>query len=360
MLKNNWRKVIISSVLILLPILAGVILWNQLPDSMLTHFGGDGNPDGTMKKGVAIVVLPLILLGLHLVCLFATTLDKKQKGQNKKALGMVFWIVPAISLFVNATMYAIALGHTMQVSNWAFALIGVLFIGMGNYLPKTMQNRTLGIKISWTLRNEENWNKTHRFAGKVWVACGFVTLVAIFLPLGWTVTVSVVAMLAAIVLPFAYSYNIYRAHKKAGISYESPAKSNGEKVAAWISLGLVAVILVGVAVLMFTGDIRYAYGEKELTIKADYYEDICVAYEDMDSVAFEASASGAYRTYGFGSPRLSMGIFENETLGQHTRYTYTQCDAVVMIQVGEKSLVLNGKTQAETKAIYETLLEKTS
>lgn len=360
MLKNNWRKVIISSVLILLPILAGVILWNQLPDSMLTHFGGDGNPDGTMKKGVAIVVLPLILLVLHLVCLFATTLDKKQQGQNKKALGMVFWIVPAISLFVNATMYAIALGRTMQVSNWAFALMGVLFIGMGNYLPKTKQNRTLGIKISWTLRNEENWNKTHRFAGKVWVACGFVTLVAVFLPLGWGVGVAVSAMFAAIILPFGYSYMIYKAHKKAGIYYDKQVKSKKEKIAAWISLGAVVVILVGVAVLMFTGDIRYAYGEKELTIKADYYEDISVAYEDMDSVTYEASAPDAYRTYGFGSPRLSMGIFENEDLGQHTRYTYTQCDAVVIIRAGEKTLVINGKTQAETKEIYETLLEKAS
>lgn len=360
MLKNNWRKVMISCVLILLPILVGAILWNQLPDSLMTHFGADGNPDGAMKKGVAIVVLPLILLALHLVCLIATVLDKNQQNQNKKALGMVYWIVPAISLFVNGLMYAMALGHTMDVGSWCFVLMGVLFIGMGNYLPKTKQNRTLGIKISWTLQNEENWNKTHRLAGKIWVICGVVTLLAVFLPLAWAVAVSVVAMLAAIIVPYAYSYNIYKAHKKAGIVYANEAKSKKEKIIGWISLGMVTVILAGVAVLMFTGDIRCTYAETELNITADYYEDISLAYADMDSVTYEASAPGAFRIYGFGSPRLCMGIFENDALGQHTRYTYTKCDAVVIIKAGEKTLVLNGKTQGETKEIYERLMEKVS
>ena len=66
MIKKNMKKCIISSILILLPILAGLIFWNRLPDSMTTHFGADGNPDGTMGKAVAVFVLPLILLAVWL------------------------------------------------------------------------------------------------------------------------------------------------------------------------------------------------------------------------------------------------------------------------------------------------------
>ena len=44
-----------------------------------------------------------------------------------------------------------------------------MFLLLGNYLPKIKQNNTLGIKISWTLTNEENWNKTHRFAETIWI-----------------------------------------------------------------------------------------------------------------------------------------------------------------------------------------------
>lgn len=55
-------------------------------------------------------------------------------------------------------------------------LLGLLFLWVGNYFPKLRRNRTLGIKVSWTLGNEENWNRTHRFAGKVWVAEDFFFL----------------------------------------------------------------------------------------------------------------------------------------------------------------------------------------
>ena len=53
-----------------------------------------------------------------------------------------------------------------------FFIIGVMFIGLGNYMPKLKQNYTIGIKVPWTLNSEENWNMTHRMAGKVYVVGG--------------------------------------------------------------------------------------------------------------------------------------------------------------------------------------------
>ena len=85
--------------------------------------------------------------------------------------------------------------------------IGVLFVIIGNYLPKCKQNYTIGIKIPWTLDNEENWNKTHRFAGFLWVVCGVAIMftgffggVWVFLPISF----------AMVLAPIIYSYLLHR------------------------------------------------------------------------------------------------------------------------------------------------------
>ncbi|MBQ9987510.1 MAG: DUF1648 domain-containing protein, partial [Erysipelotrichales bacterium] len=62
MIRQNKWKLLVSSLIILSPILAGVLLWDQLPDSMVTHWGIEGQPDGWSTKSVAILSIPMILL----------------------------------------------------------------------------------------------------------------------------------------------------------------------------------------------------------------------------------------------------------------------------------------------------------
>ena len=114
MLKKNKLKVIVSSIVILLPMLFGLIMWDKLPDTMTTHWGADRNADGFSGKVFAVFGLPSIILVLHFVCLLFTLLDKKQKEQNLKALGMIFWILPIVSLFTNGIMYSAAFGKEFK------------------------------------------------------------------------------------------------------------------------------------------------------------------------------------------------------------------------------------------------------
>lgn len=358
MLKKNKWKILISSILIVLPVFVGLIFWKQLPDTMVTHWGADRNPDGTMHKTLAITIPPLILLAFHIVCLIFTSLDKQQKLQNKKALSIIFWIIPGISLFANAAMYSIALDWNIQPHHLTAPLLAVALIFIGNYMPKTVQNRTLGIKISWTLRNEENWNKTHRFAGKLWVVCGVVLLPTVFLPLKWMVPVMIAVMLAVIILPMVYSYHIYTVHKRAGISYHKSAFTKTNKKIGIISIIAIIAILIGASFVMFSGDISYNFEEDALVVEADFMQDITIAYDAIDSYTYLETKEPAFRTYGFGSARLSMGTYENETLGSHTRYTYTGCDSVIILICGDNTLVINSKTPEQTEILYQTLLEK--
>lgn len=358
MLKNNKWKLIVSSILILLPILVGLVLWNQLPDTMITHWGADGNADGSSSKFIAIIVMPLILLGAHWFCLWLTSLDKKQKDQNKKALGIIFWIIPALSIFVNGVMYAIALGYQFTSIVAMPILFGALFIYIGNYLPKIKQNKNLGIKISWTLNNEENWNKTHRFAGKIWVIGGLVILATAFLPVKLMITVFMCILISLIIVPVVYSYSIYRKHEAEGVDYTAQPKSKADKIAARISAVLVPMILIGVAFLMFTGDITVSCGETAVSIDATFWNDSEIKYEDIKNIAYKESGFEGYRISGFGSAKLSLGQFENEEFGNYISYIYNRCDACVVIYGENKILILNGPDRSSTKAIYDTLQEK--
>ncbi len=165
MLKANRKTLIITSIVTILPMLIGVICWNRLPDVMATHFGLNNEANGFSSKAIAVFGLPAFLLALLWVGAFVTSRDPKKQNISPKVFSLTLWIVPVLSLFVAAMMYPINLGYKLDVIFFAELLLGLLFIIIGNYLPKARQNYTIGIKIPWTLANEENWNRTHRLAG---------------------------------------------------------------------------------------------------------------------------------------------------------------------------------------------------
>ena len=207
MIKKNLKVLIITSIVILLPILAGVILWNQLPDPMPTHWNAAGEVDGWSSKPFAIFGLPLILVAVQWLCMLGTAADPKKNNHSEKIMHLVLWIIPIISVVLFTITYLTALGYGVRMEVVMPIFIGLVFVIIGNYLPKCKQNYTIGIKIPWTLNNEENWNKTHRFAGFVWVFCGVAIMLTgvfgsfwIFLPIA----------LLMVIVPIAYSYILYR------------------------------------------------------------------------------------------------------------------------------------------------------
>ena len=174
MIRRNKTKLILTSFVILIPIIIGMILWNQLPDTIATHWGINNEPDGYSSKAFAVFALPLLLFAVHWICVFATKLDPKIKNINHKMFSIVLWICPAISIVMNTMVYLIALGKEIRFVSGVIIFMGLLFIIIGNYLPKCRQSYTMGIKLPWTLNDEENWNKTHRMTGALWVIGGIV------------------------------------------------------------------------------------------------------------------------------------------------------------------------------------------
>ena len=147
MLKENKGKIIATGLIILLPVIAGMYFWGELPDPMATHFNFDNEANGWSPKILAVFGLPLFLLAVHVVCLAATMLDPKRKSINSKMLQMVMLICPVCSIICSIQIYGYALGVNVDGRMLVHLLLGVIFIIIGNYIPKCRHNYTVGIQI---------------------------------------------------------------------------------------------------------------------------------------------------------------------------------------------------------------------
>ena len=122
-------------------------------------------------------------------------------------LAVIFWIVPVISIVSNGSILAYALGMQIDMTMIVSIMMGILFIVLGNYMSKNQQNYTVGIKIPWTLSSEENWNKTHRIASKLWVVAGIVFIANIFLR---SAEIILVVIACTVFIPVIYSFILYK------------------------------------------------------------------------------------------------------------------------------------------------------
>lgn len=209
--KNKW-KIIISSLVTLLPIVAGLILWDKLPDRVPSHWGPTGEVDAYSSKGFFVFGLPLLMLGLNLLCTVASGLDPKNKNHEGKPLILVYALIPALTILLSVATYFAAFELPIPVLNMVIAAFGLMIVFIGNYLPKCKPSYTIGIKISWTLNSEKNWVATHRMAGKLWVIAGVLMILTALLPAKLIIWFFIPMLLASVIVPFVYSYNYYKKH----------------------------------------------------------------------------------------------------------------------------------------------------
>lgn len=331
-LAENKGSLAVSSLVILLP---GLLGWRVLWES-------------------------IALLAAHWICLLLVFADKRNRqGQSKKAIGLVFWLLPVISLLSGAVVAGLQRGY--DGADFMFILMnlgfGLLFLLIGNYMPKFRQNATIGIRVKWTLENEENWNVTHRFGGKVWVAAGLACMIAALLPSAAMAVVFTAAIVAAAVVPCVYSYLYYRKQLQAGTTVRSPS-SPRQKV---IGLVILVAVMAFVGWTLFAGSLEVNFGDTSFTVQTGYWSDLTVDYDAIESVTYQpgdTAPSAGVRTYGFGNLRMLMGSFANDAYGNYTRYTYASCDDCIVLSVDGHTVVLNGPDPASTESLYQTLTAK--
>lgn len=167
----------------LLEFVAAIAVWSFLPETIPTHWGVSGEIDAYGSKWM-IFLAPALSFLLTIGMYYLPKVDPK--GDNIKRSGKAY---PVTMLLLNVIMVVVltvtiftSLGYSLMVGKIVPGAIGVMFLFIGNYMPKIKPNYFFGIRLPWTLANETVWTKTHRVGGWVFLAFGLFFILGIFLP----------------------------------------------------------------------------------------------------------------------------------------------------------------------------------
>lgn len=326
----------------LLPALIGLVLWITGPRTAFP---------------AAILFTPVFLALTLALCLYLTEKMEKDREKNKKVNSIVIWIIPVLSNVTFWISYAIMVQHMdlpiMRIMAW---LLATMYLVLGNYMPKCRPNNVVGIRVKWTASSEENWNATHRLAGPCYMICGFLMIPVSFLPEKAAMPLLLILLLLGNIIPLVFSCIFYKKQQRQGVTFR-PRPTWERKVSrATIAIG--AVILVFVAVMLFTGSVKYQFLDTAMQVDVTYYGSTSIPYSEISDAQLRGENVPGSRTWGLGSFRLLAGLFENEEFGSFTRMTYyNPRSAIVLKMESGKTYVLSGRDPAETAALYQQILE---
>lgn len=208
-MKKINKEFLMTALMIALPMVIGAIFWNQLPEKIPTHFGIDGQADGYSSKLFTLFAFPALFLLFQIICLASFEKESVKVNIPAKMRRFYTWLIPVLSLIIQGSIYANALGFIKCGPILVTTFLAIVFIVIGNYLPKIQGNATVGIRIPWTLSDDKNWYKTHRMAGKFWVIGGLIILLESFIQVALPYVTGVVIAIM-IVVPIVYSFILSR------------------------------------------------------------------------------------------------------------------------------------------------------
>ena len=353
MANNRNARIVLSVIFTLIPAALVIMLSAFMPiqDAPKWMLRND-------SINLLIAVVPSVLMAIaNLIVLIVT--EKTNKDQNEKIKDIVYLILPIISFAVNFFYAAYAFGFSDNHEKLMVILFAIMFIVIGNYLPKCKKNTTVGIKTKWALQNRRNWEATHRFCGSLWVIGGFLMFIFAFLPGNIGVYAFIIITLILAFIPFLYSYMFYRKQLKDG-SYskdkKSPKTSRGMQI---FSGCIVAAVIIGVSILMFAGSIEYKFRNHYLTVEASFFSDMDLYYDEISEMRLVDEKVGGSRQFGLGTARLACGSYRNEELGDFTSYRYVGSNnAIIIVTKDGETIVLSAKSENATRKLYNDLLDR--
>ena len=202
MRKINIKSLIITSIVCLLPIICGLMFYNELPESIAIHWGINNNPNGYFSKPAFVFGLPIMMLALQVFCCIVSDLSDKNPEANKKAVTVYKWIIPIITVVLYIVTMAVSLGNDLDIRKIVMILLGILFIISGNYMPKVRSDYYINSKIFLVKnRDEKLVNKAIKISAYGLIICGILFILSIlFKP------VVSMAVLAVVMVYFLFIY----------------------------------------------------------------------------------------------------------------------------------------------------------
>ena len=211
----KFSNLLLVLVLIAIPLGYAFYLYPSLPNTIPTHFNLEGKADGWGSKD-SIFLLPSILgfvsLMSYLLLSNLKSIDPKraakvEDGYYKK---MAFFLVVFLSVLSLVIMYGTA-HQGIKIDQLLFPLLGLFFAVLGSFMSKLKQNYFAGFRLPWALENEDNWNATHKIAGKIWMIGGSLQFLSgILLESKLLFGIFMTLVMLMVLIPTVYSYLFFK------------------------------------------------------------------------------------------------------------------------------------------------------
>ena len=214
-MKNSTKNLGWALLLIAAPLAYAAYVYPSLPDTIPTHFNMSGEADAYGGKD-SIFLGPGIMavVGIFVFILLSNikSFDPKRYKADDDGLYKKFalFTVAFLSMISFIIVFS-ASNHSITIGKLLLPALGIAFAGFGWYMPKIHQNYFAGFKLPWTLENEDNWNETHKLAGKIWIYGGAAqAIAAILLPnvAGFITFFGITFIM--VIIPTVFSYRMFK------------------------------------------------------------------------------------------------------------------------------------------------------
>lgn len=212
----------------LIPMLMTLVLLPSMADTVPAHYGIDGMVDRYDSK-YTMLIFPFIIIVVVAVRDLVPQRIGRDDDQRANMLVLDKLLLPVVVVLaaLNALTLWLATGQVQNiyttgvpVPQLILAAISLLFVFIGNLLPKTKPNWYIGIRVPWTVNDPLVWHKTHRWAGILMTAWGIIALcVTVLIPAPeYAVVVVLAGTIGVVASTLVYSYICYR--QQLGASHE--------------------------------------------------------------------------------------------------------------------------------------------
>lgn len=179
MKKNNYKMLIITEIICLLPMILGAVLYNKLPDSMAIHFNIESVPDNYASKNFVLFGLPLIMAFFQAFCIIVTNISNKSKDELPKVMKIFEWFIPILTVVIYLLTISFSLGIKTYIGKTICFVLGILFVLIGNYIPKISYIRGKDM-FHPKINDEKTFRKVVKYMGYSFIAIGIILLILLF------------------------------------------------------------------------------------------------------------------------------------------------------------------------------------
>jgi uncharacterized membrane protein len=209
----NTKKEVLIWLILLMPFVYAILVWNKIPAQVPTHFNTQGEPNDYSSKPFALLLLPFMNVVIYFILFFIPRIDPRKKNyasfgnsyQNIRLLIHLFFV--GMFIFITQTTSG---GEPLKLNAFLSAML-LFFALLGNYMRTVRSNFFVGIRTPWTLSNDVVWRKTHELGGKIWFYSGTVlAAIVFFLPQNAAIIVMFCGLFIMVMIPVVYSYLEYK------------------------------------------------------------------------------------------------------------------------------------------------------